>query len=121
RCRFLRRIDYPDNNWKFNANDVKERAYWDEYQAAFSAMISATSTEHAPWYVIPADQKWFMRVAVAAVIVNALAEIDPQYPGFSEVDRDALLESRADPEPRGPEGAAEDPMAAERAAAAGKE
>jgi len=121
RRRFLRRIDYPDSNWKFNANDVKERAHWDEYQAAFSAMISATSTEHAPWYVVPADHKWFMRVAVAAVIVNALAEIDPQYPVFSEVDRDALLESKAELEAQAPEGVAPDPIAAEMAAAAGKE
>ena len=85
--RFLRRIDYPEKNWKFNANDVKERAHWDDYQPAFSQMLSATSTEWAPWYVIPADHKWFLRVAVAAVIVNTLAQIDPQYPTVGDAAR----------------------------------
>jgi PPK2 family polyphosphate:nucleotide phosphotransferase len=118
RCRFLRRIDYPDANWKFNANDVKERAHWDEYQTAFSQMLSATSTEHAPWYVIPADHKWVMRVAVAAVLVNTLAELDPQYPtAVSDEARKALLESKAELEAQAPEGVAADPIAAELAAA----
>jgi PPK2 family polyphosphate:nucleotide phosphotransferase len=118
RRRFLKRIDQPDKNWKFNANDVKERAHWDEYQTAFSQMLSATSTEHAPWYVIPADHKWFMRVAVAAVLVNTLAEIDPQYPTVSERAHSALLESRAELDPQTPAGAAAEPDAAEIAAAA---
>ena len=122
RRRFLKRIDQPDKNWKFNANDVKERAHWDEYQTAFSQMLSATSTEHAPWYVIPADHKWVMRVAVAAVLVNTLAEIDPQYPTVSERARAALLESRAELDPQTPASAAAEPDAAEIAAAAyGKE
>jgi PPK2 family polyphosphate:nucleotide phosphotransferase len=121
RCRFLRRIDYPDNNWKFNANDVKERAHWDEYQAAFSEMLSATSTEHAPWYVIPADHKWVMRVAVGAVLVNTLYEIDPQFPTVSEEARDALLVSKTELEAQAPAGAAADPIAAELAAAGKKE
>jgi PPK2 family polyphosphate:nucleotide phosphotransferase len=103
RRRFLRRIDYPKKNWKFNANDVKERAHWDEYQTAFSQMLSATSTEHAPWYVIPADHKWFMRVAVAAVLVNTLNEIDPQYPTVSEEAREALVVSKAALEAEAPE------------------
>jgi PPK2 family polyphosphate:nucleotide phosphotransferase len=119
RCRFLRRIDYPENNWKFNANDVKERSHWDEYQAAFSQMLSATSTEHAPWYVIPADHKWFMRVAVSAVLVNTLVEIDPQFPTVSEEARDALLESKAALEAQAAPDAAADPIAAELAAAPG--
>jgi PPK2 family polyphosphate:nucleotide phosphotransferase len=118
RCRFLRRIDYPDANWKFNANDVKERAHWDEYQAAFSQMLSATSTEHAPWYVIPADHKWVMRVAVAAVLVNTLYELDPQYPTVDDEARRALLVSKAELEAQAPEGVAADPIAAELAAAA---
>jgi PPK2 family polyphosphate:nucleotide phosphotransferase len=118
RCRFFRRIDYPDANWKFNANDVKEREHWDDYQTAFSQMLSATSTEHAPWYVIPADHKWVMRVAVASVLVNALYEIDPQYPTVSDEARDALLASKAELEAQAPEGAAADPIAAELAAAA---
>jgi PPK2 family polyphosphate:nucleotide phosphotransferase len=121
RCRFLRRIDYPDNNWKFNANDVKERAHWDDYQKAFSEMLSATSTEHAPWYVIPANHKWFLRVAVAAVIVNTLAEIDPQYPTVSDEAREALLASKKELEAQAPQGVAADPIAAELAATGGKE
>jgi PPK2 family polyphosphate:nucleotide phosphotransferase len=119
RRRFLRRIDYPEKNWKFNANDVKERGHWDEYQAAFSEMLGATSTEHAPWYVIPADHKWFLRVAVAAVIVNTLAEIDPQYPAVGRQAQDALAASKAALEAEAPEGVAADPVAEQIAATAG--
>jgi PPK2 family polyphosphate:nucleotide phosphotransferase len=121
RCRFLRRIDYPEDNWKFKANDVKEREHWDAYQTAFSQMLSATSTEHAPWYVIPADHKWFMRVAVAAVLVNTLHEIDPQFPTVSEEERAALLASKATLQADAPPGGAADPIAAELAAAPGPE
>ncbi len=81
RQRFLRRIDLPDHNWKFSAADIAERGRWDDYQRAFSEMLSHTSTEWAPWWVIPADRKWFDRVAAAAVIGRALAELDPRYPG----------------------------------------
>jgi PPK2 family polyphosphate:nucleotide phosphotransferase len=102
RRRFLRRIERTEKNWKFNAHDVKERAHWDDYQAAFSEMLSATSTEHAPWYVIPADHKWFMRVAVAAVIVNTLYEIDPQYPTVDEEAKRALVASKAELEAERP-------------------
>jgi PPK2 family polyphosphate:nucleotide phosphotransferase len=94
RHRFLRRIDHPQKNWKFNANDIKERAHWDEYQAAFSDMLSATSTEHAPWYVIPADHKWFMRVAVSAVLVDTLHKMDPQFPTVSEEAKQELVASK---------------------------
>lgn len=117
RHRFLRRINQPEDNWKFNANDVKQRAYWDDYQAAFSEMLSATSTEHAPWYVVPADHKWVMRVAVAAVLVNTLFEIDPQFPTVSEDARRALLSSKAELEAEAPGGVAVDPIEAELAAA----
>lgn len=106
RRRFLRRIDHAEKNWKFSANDVKERAYWDAYQTAFSQMLTATSTEHAPWYVIPADHKWFMRVAVAAVLVNTLAEIDPRYPTVGEEARAALVAARAELEAEAQDGAA---------------
>jgi PPK2 family polyphosphate:nucleotide phosphotransferase len=116
RRRFLRRIDFPDKNWKFNANDVKERAHWDEYQMAFSEMLSKTSTEYAPWYVIPADHKWFLRVAVSAVIVSALAEIDPQYPTVAAEAREALLVSKAELDAQAPPGVAADPVAANVAA-----
>ena len=80
RRRFLARIDTPDKNWKFSAADVHERHYWDDYQRAFSEMLSHTSTDWAPWYVIPADHKWSARIAVGAVLVHTLAEIDPRYP-----------------------------------------
>jgi PPK2 family polyphosphate:nucleotide phosphotransferase len=95
RRRFLKRIDRPDKNWKFSASDVAERTYWDDYQRAFSAMLSHTSTEHAPWLVIPADHKWFARIAVGAAIVSTLVEIDPQYPTVSPEARRELLEARA--------------------------
>jgi PPK2 family polyphosphate:nucleotide phosphotransferase len=78
--RFLARIDNPAKNWKFSPSDIRERRYWDEYQTAFETMLSHTSTEWAPWYVVPADHKWFSRLATAAVLVGILADIDPQYP-----------------------------------------
>jgi PPK2 family polyphosphate:nucleotide phosphotransferase len=90
RARFLKRIDLPDKNWKFSAADVRERQYWNDYQRAFSQMLSETSTEWAPWYVIPADHKWFARICAAAVIVDTLIDIDPQYPQVSRSTRRAL-------------------------------
>jgi len=80
RERFLRRLDLPDHTWKFAAADVRERGYWDDYQLAFSEMLSATSTDWAPWYVIPANRKWFAHICVGAVLVHTLTEINPQYP-----------------------------------------
>ncbi len=80
RVRFLRRLELPDHNWKFSANDIRERRYWDAYQLAISEMLSNTSTKWAPWYVIPADRKWFARICVSAVLAHALIELDPQYP-----------------------------------------
>jgi PPK2 family polyphosphate:nucleotide phosphotransferase len=84
RQRFLARIDRPDKNWKFSANDVRERRFWDDYQKAFSEMLSATSTPWAPWYVIPADRKWFARICVSAVLAHTLIELDPRYPDVGE-------------------------------------
>jgi PPK2 family polyphosphate:nucleotide phosphotransferase len=78
--RFLKRIDHSAKNWKFSASDIRDRQYWGQYQHAFGEMLSHTSTEWAPWHVIPADHKWFGRLATAAVLIRALAEIDPQYP-----------------------------------------
>jgi PPK2 family polyphosphate:nucleotide phosphotransferase len=92
RVRFLRRIDLPDHNWKFSSHDVNERRSWDAYQEAFSEMLSHTSTPWAPWNVIPADRKWFARIAAAAVIAHALIDLDPQYPTLSE---DALRDLSA--------------------------
>src|SRR5262249_33834397 len=103
RKRFLKRIERPDKNWKFSAADVHERAFWDGYQHAFSEMLSHTSTDWAPWYVLPADRKWFGRVAAAAAIVSALVEIDPRYP---EPDAEALGElerARAELEAEAPD------------------
>ena len=78
--RFLARIDEPEKNWKFNAGDVRERGFWDDYQKAYADVLSQTSTAAAPWYIVPADNKWFMRLAASAVIVDALVGIDPQWP-----------------------------------------
>jgi len=78
--RFLDRIDEPESNWKFAASDARERQHWDAYQDAFADLLSNTSTTWAPWHVIPADRKWFMRVAAASVILDALMEIDPAFP-----------------------------------------
>jgi PPK2 family polyphosphate:nucleotide phosphotransferase len=78
--RFLKRIDRPQKNWKFSPGDVRERRYWQDYQQAFDDMLSATSTRWAPWYVVPANHKWFSRLATAAIVVSALRAIDPGYP-----------------------------------------
>ena len=94
RQRFLDRIDHPDKNWKFSASDVRERRFWDDYQHAFSEMLSHTSTAAAPWYVIPADHKWFARLAAAAVIVDELVRIDPQFPTVSKETAAALQAAR---------------------------
>src|SRR6201985_3878672 len=118
RTRFLRRIDLPDHNWKFSAADVRERQRWDDYQKAFSEMLSHTSTEWAPWHVIPADRKWFARIGAGAVLVQALMELDPRFPTVSKEQREALLEVRRELEAQAPEGAAADPFAHEQTAAA---
>ena len=94
--RFIDRIDQPDSNWKFSAADAKERRYWDDYQKAFADMLSNTSTPWAPWHVIPADRKWFMRLAAAAVIIDALMELDPKYPVPTPEARAAMLEAKAE-------------------------
>ncbi len=114
RIRFLKRIDRPEKNWKFSASDARERAYWDAYQGAFSQMLSHTSTEWAPWYVIPADRKWFARIAVGAVLADALVELDPQYPTVTPKAKRALMQARADLEAEAPKDAAADPYAKKR-------
>jgi PPK2 family polyphosphate:nucleotide phosphotransferase len=80
RKQFLERIDDPTKSWKFSPADAAERAYWDDYQNAYAAMLGATSTSWAPWHVIPADHKWFARLAAAAVVISALVDIDPRFP-----------------------------------------
>src|SRR6201986_3002140 len=84
RTRFLKRIDLPDKNWKFSSADASERQRWDDYQHAFSQMLSATSTKWAPWYVIPADHKWCARICAAAVLVHPRINIEPRYPEVGE-------------------------------------
>jgi PPK2 family polyphosphate:nucleotide phosphotransferase len=112
RTRFLKRIDVPERNWKFSAADARERAHWDDYQRAFSQMLSATSTEHAPWYVVPADHKWFARICAAAVLAHTLIAIDPRYPTVSEDVRRELAAVGRELESEAPGGAAPDPYAA---------
>jgi len=112
RIRFLRRLDLPEHNWKFSSHDLEERGYWDVYQHAFSEMFTHTSTEWAPWYVIPADRKWFARVAAGAVIANALIELDPRYPTLDEDALRDLQEAKRRLEADAPEGAAPDPFEA---------
>ena len=117
RIRFLRRLDLPDHNWKFSTADVKERERWDDYQTAFSEMLSHTSTEWAPWYVIPADRKWFARIGAGAVLVNALMDIDPRFPTVTKAQREQLLEVKQELEAQAPEGAPRDPFEREQRAA----
>jgi PPK2 family polyphosphate:nucleotide phosphotransferase len=85
--RFLRRLDTPSKNWKFSSADLKEREYWDEYQKCYGEAISATSTGHAPWYVVPADNKDYTRMVISDVLVKTLKSLDIQYP---ELDEDQL-------------------------------
>jgi PPK2 family polyphosphate:nucleotide phosphotransferase len=113
RSRLLRRIDLPDHNWKFSNADVAERARWEDYQHAISEALSHTSTEWAPWHVIPADRKWFARIATACVLVNALMEIDPQYPRVGEEQRRELLAAKDQLEAEAPRGQPGDPNADE--------
>jgi PPK2 family polyphosphate:nucleotide phosphotransferase len=120
RVRFLKRIDLPERNWKFSAADARERGRWDDYQKAFSQMLSATSTPWAPWYVIPADRKWFARICAAAVLAHTLIEIDPKYPEVSAETRRQLQEAKRELEAEAPKGAPVDPYLAAHAAARGK-
>ncbi|MEU9130516.1 polyphosphate kinase 2 family protein [Kitasatospora sp. NPDC048540] len=112
RTRFLKRIDLPEKNWKFSAADLRERERWDDYQHAFSEMLSATSTPWAPWYVVPADRKWFARICAAAVLAHTLMEIDPRYPTVGKKARKELRAAKRLLEQEAPEGAARDPYAA---------
>ena len=82
--RFLERIEEPEKNWKFSANDAKERQHWDDYMEAYEDMIRSTATKAAPWYIVPADNKWFTRVVVAAAVIEALDSLNLKYPKVSE-------------------------------------
>ena len=94
RQRLLARINTPEKNWKFSLADVKERTYWDDYMMAFEDTFNHTSTEQAPWYIIPADNKWFTRTVVADVIVEKLKSLNLNYPVISQEHRKGLLESK---------------------------
>lgn len=91
RRRLLARLDDPSKNWKFSLSDATEREYWDQYIAAYESMLSATSTDHAPWYIIPADHKWFSRAAIGEILVDALDSLDLHYPA-----PDAAMEKTLD-------------------------
>ena len=93
--RFLDRIDEQDKNWKFSLGDLPERALWDKYMKAYEEAINETSKNHAPWFVIPADDKWFARVAAIQIIIDALERMDLKYPVLSEKDQAALQEAKA--------------------------
>jgi PPK2 family polyphosphate:nucleotide phosphotransferase len=90
--RFMERLDNPDKHWKFSSSDMAEREFWDQYMKAYEDMIRHTATKHAPWYVVPADNKWFTRVVVAAAVIHALAGLDLQFP---EVGKPKLKELAA--------------------------
>ena len=94
RRRLLARIDTPEKNWKFSPGDVKERARWDDYMNAYEDALNHTSTDWAPWYIVPADHKWFTRTVVADVIVSRLKSLKLAYPGLSSAGRRALLKAR---------------------------
>lgn len=92
--RFLERIEEPEKNWKFSANDVLERRYWEAYMDAYEEMFNHTSTPWAPWYIIPADHKWFTRFAVVSVINHTIGGLNLAYPSVSEEQREALQKAK---------------------------
>jgi PPK2 family polyphosphate:nucleotide phosphotransferase len=92
--RFLARLDHPEKNWKFSAADIHERQYWDDYMKAYEDMIINTASQYAPWYAVPADNKWFTRLVVSSVIVDALEELDLSYPKVEAVKRKELAAAR---------------------------
>ena len=88
--RLQARLDEPDKNWKFNKGDLKDRALWDDYQTAFTVALQETSTEYAPWYVVPANRKWYRNLAVSSILIETLEDMDPQYPD-PEPDLDQVV------------------------------
>ena len=92
--RFLERIDNPDKNWKFDEGDLKERALWDEYHKTFEDVINATATKECPWYVLPADQKWYTRYLVSEILLKTLEDINPQFPELPEEKVASLAQCR---------------------------
>ena len=92
--RFLERINTPEKHWKFSTSDVKERGFWDDYMKAYEDALENTSTADSPWFVVPADKKWFTRLAVSEIIVKKMRELDMKYPIVSEAHRQNLLEAK---------------------------
>ncbi len=92
--RFLERIDLPEKNWKFSSSDLKEREHWDEYQRIYQEVISATATEENPWYVIPADHKWYARYLISEAIARTMKDMDPQYPTLPKSEAARLQECK---------------------------
>ena len=92
--RFISRIDNPAKNWKFSSADLKERSYWDNYQKVYQETLSATSKKYAPWFVIPADKKWFARLAVSEIIVDAMKKLKPEYPKLSKEQIEELKKAK---------------------------
>ncbi len=96
--RFIKRVEEPDKNWKFSAADIQERACWDDYMTAYEEMFNTTSTPYAPWYIIPADHKWFTRLAVVSAICETLDNLKLRYPKVSKEQMEALLAAKAEME-----------------------
>ena len=94
--RFMERLDKPEKNWKFSASDVRERRYWDDYTRAYEEAIRATASKQAPWFVVPADNKWFTRLVVAAAVVEAVEKLDLEYPKVTPDQRKELAAARAE-------------------------
>jgi PPK2 family polyphosphate:nucleotide phosphotransferase len=92
--RFLERIDQQEKNWKFSVNDAKERSHWKDYMNAYEDVFTHTSTKYAPWYIIPADNKWFMRLAVAAITYRTLDKLDLKYPTLTAEKKQGLVEAK---------------------------
>ena len=92
--RFLERIDDPSKNWKFSLSDLKERGFWDDYQQAYEMAISKTSKEHAPWFIIPADDKWYARLAIAAIIYRQFKKLNMSYPQVTDAQKAELQKAR---------------------------
>ena len=92
--RFIERVDDPKKNWKFSVADMKERTFWDDYQKAYAEALSHTSTDHAPWFIIPADDKWYTRVIVGAVIYQQFQKLNLAYPKVSKATKEGLLKAK---------------------------
>jgi polyphosphate kinase 2 (PPK2 family) len=90
RARLESRLDDPEKNWKFRGGDLEDRALWDDFREAYQAVLLRTSTEHAPWYVVPANRKWYRNLVVSQILIDTLTEMDPQYPD-SDADLDGIV------------------------------